>query len=258
MCKYGDTDGVCRLVFCVVFCVTVVLIRLLLSWACKVGQAKIFGVAPACLLADVRMEGGTPVKAVGCVIIMTLCIAISSTFDRSNRYVEKMKLKNSSTRAAIAKLEAQLKQKEEMGDVLHFIDFHQLQIENKQYVMKIEKRNQELIKLKVSTGKIVQALNTKKKELHGLLEQSRWLTSEIASRKEQLRRIREENKRVADKMKGRKKFIGKLKNEAEEASETPQVIDYVRQKAEMYELENKLKNHQRKVEIAEISIRQAR
>ena len=31
-------------------------------------------------------------------------------------------------------VEAQLKQKEEMGDVLHYIDFHQLQIENKQCV----------------------------------------------------------------------------------------------------------------------------
>ena len=168
-------------------------------------------------------------------------------------YVEKMKLKNSSTRSSIAKLEAQLKQKEEMGDVLHFIDFHQLQIENKQYVMKIEKRNQELIKLKVSTGKIVQVLNSKKKELHGLLEQSSWLTSEIGNRKEQLRRIKEENKRVGEKMASRRKFIGKLKNEAEESSETPQVLDYVKQKAEMYELQQELKNYQRKVEIAEIS-----
>lgn len=168
-------------------------------------------------------------------------------------YVEKMKLKNANTRSAIAKLEGQLKQKEEMGDVLHFIDFHQLQIENKQYVMKIEKRNQELIRLKVSTGKIVQVLNAKKKELHGLLEQSSWLSSEIASRKEQLRRIKEENKRVGEKITSRRRFIGKLKTEAEESSETPQVLDYVKQKAVMYELETELKNYQRKVEIAEIS-----
>jgi hypothetical protein len=170
-------------------------------------------------------------------------------------YVEKMQLKNASTRTAISKLEAQLKQKEEMGDVLHFIDFHQLQIENKQYVMKIEKRNQELMKLKVSTGNIVQVLNNKKKELHGLLEQSQWLTSEITSRKEQLRRVKEENRRVADKTDSRRRFIAKLKNEAEESSETPQVVDYVKQKAEMYELETELKSYQRKVEIAEISLK---
>ena len=39
--------------------------------------------------------------------------------------------------------------KEEMGDELKFIDFHQLQIENKQYVARIEERNEELLRLKV-------------------------------------------------------------------------------------------------------------
>ena len=49
-----------------------------------------------------------------------------------------------------------------MGDVLHYIDFHQLQIENKQYVAKIEERNQELLKLKMTTGSTVQVLNSLK------------------------------------------------------------------------------------------------
>ena len=43
-----------------------------------------------------------------------------------------------------------------LRDVLHYIDFHQLQIENKQYVAKIEERNQELLKLKMTTGSTVQ------------------------------------------------------------------------------------------------------
>lgn len=34
-----------------------------------------------------------------------------------------------------------------MGDALHYIDFHQLQIENKQYVSRIEERNDELLKV---------------------------------------------------------------------------------------------------------------
>lgn len=36
-----------------------------------------------------------------------------------------------------------------MGDALHYIDFHQLQIENKQYVCRIEERNDELLKVTV-------------------------------------------------------------------------------------------------------------
>ena len=53
-------------------------------------------------------------------------------------------------------------EQEEMGDVLHYIDFHQLQIENKQYVQKIEERNQELLQLKMTTGNTVQVLNNLK------------------------------------------------------------------------------------------------
>lgn len=37
-----------------------------------------------------------------------------------------------------------------MGDALHYIDFHQLQIENKQYVTRIEERNDELLKVRMS------------------------------------------------------------------------------------------------------------
>lgn len=44
-------------------------------------------------------------------------------------------------------MEGQLRQKDDMGDALHYIDFHQLQIENKQFVSRIEERNDELLKV---------------------------------------------------------------------------------------------------------------
>ena len=46
-----------------------------------------------------------------------------------------------------------------MGEVLHAIDFDQLQIENKQYLAKIDERNAELIKLKMTAGRTIQILN---------------------------------------------------------------------------------------------------
>ena len=39
-------------------------------------------------------------------------------------------------------------------DDLKFIDFHQLQIENKKYVKEIDLKNKNLLDLKVSTGLI--------------------------------------------------------------------------------------------------------
>ena len=104
--------------------------------------------------------------------------------------IEKLRLKNATVKSHIAKVEAQLKQKEEMGDVLHYIDFHQLQIENKQYVSRIEERNEELLRLKMTTGKTVQTLNALKHRLGDLLGESEGLTRDIDARAEQLRKAR--------------------------------------------------------------------
>ena len=49
-----------------------------------------------------------------------------------------------------------------MGEVLHEVDFRQLQIENKQYQSKIEERNQELLRLKLKAGNAQQVLNSYK------------------------------------------------------------------------------------------------
>ena len=49
-----------------------------------------------------------------------------------------------------------------MGEVLHKVDFDQLEIENKQYLEKIDERNQDLLKLKLMAGKTLQVLNSYK------------------------------------------------------------------------------------------------
>lgn len=56
----------------------------------------------------------------------------------------------------------QLKQKEEMGEVLHEVDFNQLKIENQQYLEKIDEKNQDLLRLKLMTTNVQQILNTYK------------------------------------------------------------------------------------------------
>ncbi len=56
----------------------------------------------------------------------------------------------------VRKVEQQLHQKEDMGEVLHVVDFDQLKIENQQYLDRIEERNTELLRLKTTTGKAVQ------------------------------------------------------------------------------------------------------
>merc|ERR1712046_381149 len=163
--------------------------------------------------------------------------------------IEKLRLKNATLKSQAQKVDAQLRQKEEMGDVLHYIDFHQLQIENKQNVAKIEQRNQELLKIKMTTGKIVQVLNNKKHELINLMNESEWLKGEIESRKRQLDKIKEETKRLSRGIERRKAHNSMKQTQQEDVNDMPQILDYVQQKAILYELEAERKNWNRKVEI---------
>jgi hypothetical protein len=53
-------------------------------------------------------------------------------------------------------VEASLQQKEEMGEVLNTVDFAQLKIQNQQFLEKVEERNAELIRLKLTAAKTLQ------------------------------------------------------------------------------------------------------
>ena len=76
-------------------------------------------------------------------------------------------------------MEQQLHQKEDMGEVLHVVDFDQLKIENQQYLDRIEERNTELLRLKATTGKAVQVIAVLR--LPNTMKQTYILTSRVAS-----------------------------------------------------------------------------
>ncbi|OQS04547.1 hypothetical protein THRCLA_03225 [Thraustotheca clavata] len=169
--------------------------------------------------------------------------------------IEKLRLKNATLKSQAQKIDAQLRQKEEMGDALHYIDFHQLQIENKQYVAKIEERNDELLKLKQTTGNTVQLLNNLKQKLNDLIDESTWLRSEIQARLELHEKIKLELVTVGEDITRDSKTVKRSLNTKNEVTDMPQILDFVSQKAQMYELEQEVANYERKVEIAEMAAR---
>ena len=168
---------------------------------------------------------------------------------------EKMRLKNTTLKAQIEKMKSQLQQKEDMGEVLHVIDFDQLKIENQQYLEKIEERNNELLRLKLTTGNTVQVLNTLKHKLNNLTAESEWLKRETAARKESLAKLTDEISRVEGEKEQAARLDRKLKRESESESNKPQVMDYVQQKADEHELERQMAGWRRKLEIAEVEAR---
>ena len=98
----------------------------------------------------------------------------------------------------------------------------------------------------------LQVLNTLKHKLNNLTAESEWLKRETSNRKESLAKITEEISRVEQEKEHAARLDRRLRRESESESNMPQVLDYVQQKAEVYELERQLNGWQRKVEIAEM------
>jgi hypothetical protein len=172
--------------------------------------------------------------------------------------VEKLRLKNATLKGQITKVENQLSQKEEVGDALHYIDFHQLQIENKQFIAKIEERNEELLNVKMSTGKTTQTLNDLKKKLYEKTHESEWLTNENKTKATNLVKLKQEVRKVEKEMHTETRMGNKLKQQINDASEMPNIGDYIMQKKSMYELQTQIKNWKKKVQITEMAAKQSR
>ena len=95
-------------------------------------------------------------------------------------------------------------------------------------------------------------LNTLKHKLNNLTAESEWLKRETSQRKEMLAKISEEISRVEQEKEHAARAERKIRRETQSQSNMPQVLDYVQQKAEMYDLERSVGSWRRKVEIAEV------
>lgn len=172
--------------------------------------------------------------------------------------IEKLRLKNATLKGQITKVENQLSQKEEVGDALHYIDFHQLQIENKQFIAKIEERNEELLSVKMSTGKTTQTLNDLKKKLYAKTDEAAWLNTENKTKEMTLMKLKQEVRKVEKELYAETRQGNKLKQQINDASEMPNIEDYIMQKKAMYELQTQIKNWKKKVQITEMAAKQSR
>lgn len=164
--------------------------------------------------------------------------------------IQKLESKNVSLQGSIKKMEQQLRNKEQMGEVLNVIDFDQLKIENKQFLEKIEERNNELITLKLTTGNTVQVLNTLKKRLQKLNSESEWLMSEIVQRVDLKMKVEEDIDRVVEEARALTRANQRAKRE-QQTSDMPHVIEYVKQKLELDTLTRSVENWTQKTRIAE-------
>merc|ERR1719356_770855 len=172
--------------------------------------------------------------------------------------INKLLMKNQAYKISIKKADNALKSKQETGDDLQYIDFHQLQIENQQFVQRIEEANQELLDLKKRSGRTVKILNNMKKKLSSLTTEAKFLEDEIKERKAMLAKTEHDIVKVVEEKEAARKEHKKLRAQSRQTPEMPQVVDYVSQKAEQYELEGQKRNWVRKLELAETAAKRIR
>eukprot|EP00003_Mantamonas_plastica_P005467 TRINITY_DN1438_c0_g6_i1.p1 TRINITY_DN1438_c0_g6~~TRINITY_DN1438_c0_g6_i1.p1 ORF type:complete len:443 (-),score=171.56 TRINITY_DN1438_c0_g6_i1:221-1549(-) len=167
---------------------------------------------------------------------------------------EQLKLKCLNLKRQIQDAELSLIQKEEMSESLKDVDFEQLKIEHNQYIEKHNKKDKEVSHLKKRAGKTVHMLNNYKKKLNRLSNEEKKLQKDIEARKETLEKLKGDITKVGAQ-KAKSEAINRHLRQQQEEYKVPEVLEYVAQRAEQYELEKKVKNWERKVEIAEKALK---
>jgi hypothetical protein len=93
-------------------------------------------------------------------------LAFEDSEAAKDKEVATVRLKHITLVNQVRQLEEKVKQKEELAEGLHMIDFEQLKIENQTLNEKIEERNDDLHKLRKKTTTTVQVLTHIKEKLH--------------------------------------------------------------------------------------------
>lgn len=94
--------------------------------------------------------------------------------------VEEVRGSNISLKNRLAKLEQDLRKKDELAENLHVIDFEQLKIENQTLNEKIEERNEELHKLSKKTRVTVQIITHMREKVQFVQQEYQVLKGELA------------------------------------------------------------------------------
>uniref|UniRef100_A0A8C3YL23 Cilia- and flagella-associated protein 263 n=1 Tax=Catagonus wagneri TaxID=51154 RepID=A0A8C3YL23_9CETA len=173
---------------------------------------------------------------------------------RRDNMKDKLRLKNVSLKVQRKKMLLQLRQKEEVGEALHEVDFQQLKIENAQFLEMIESKNQELIQLKLASGNTLQILNAYKSRLQRAMEMSVHLDKEFLLRKELLKKIEKETLQ-AEEDRAKAMTVNKQLRKQLAEFQVPQVMLYIQEKIRIGDLEKTIRMWERKVEIAEMSLK---
>ena len=167
------------------------------------------------------------------------------------KYKEQVENLNKQIVVATKKIE-----KKDSNNELQFIDFHQLQIENKKYVKEVDEKNKLLLKLKMTIGKITQDKNNFKKKLNDELKELEDNKKEIIKNlkdKDKIKAMTVKQDKISE---DRDKETNMLHNKLSKGGAL-EINHHVREKNIEKELIHILGNLKKKLEIEQIKARQS-
>ncbi len=146
-----------------------------------------------------------------------------------------------------------------MGDDLKFIDFHQLQIENKKFVKDIDEKNKQLVQLKLQSGTTIQTLNKLKKEL---LEEQIKLQDYDKEGKVKTESLIKQQANIVKSTSAVAKITQKVKKlntlKATQGKDVENAKEFVKKKNDNLFLLKTKKDVERQIEIAELEAKKAK
>jgi len=162
--------------------------------------------------------------------------------------LHKLKLNIAEIKKIVAKSRKQLESREQSGDQLTKTDFDQLKIENGLMNNKIDERNAELVDLKLNTGALLQKLSALTEKLNKLNQETKMYKKEMEKNKKDLESLKEEIEVV---LKDKDLELGKNQKMVlqHDQVKVPEILSYVKLKAELDIMRKEAANWQRKVEI---------
>jgi hypothetical protein len=200
---------------------------------------------------------GSENSRTGKIVAEKLIKYIEERIRMKDTVISKNHENNQKLNRSIAKEKQKISKKEQANDDLQFIDFHQLQIENKKLVRDIDDRNKQLLSLKVTSGKSTQRLTNIKDTLSKEEKKYKELAQEIEDATQQI----EVNMKNIQKVKKMTKLINrkqkKYKQQKYESDNLPSVSDYIDLKDMESLLEKQVATLMRKIVIAKPNFERA-
>lgn len=167
--------------------------------------------------------------------------------------LEKLRLRTSTLFSQHGKLAQQLVLKEEIGEMLHAVDFEQLHIKNTHFLKKIDEKNTHLLELKRMCGRSNLMLTTQKQYLQDQTNELNKVKGKIAATEKKINALDTESEKAEQEGEVAKEKYEEVK-ELINNYRVPDVINYIKKKAHLYEIQKNTKIWWRRNHIQKIAL----